>query len=376
MKEIIEYIVEFLCYGDAEAAGRVRIDGEVDFTLRYPSDEMPAIVCMEDGTVKVSPDLIYDTFFYISRAEELINSKRDLHGRFTAACSRLSENNRLLIPIVDEYAHCLMRALGVSLPDVGFANIYLTHDVDALTRYRHLRGALGGIMRGRLMDVLRARKSIYNDPIYTFRMILAEDAEVVHAKQVYFIKRTEGKGFDYPQYDLKGSDYRQTKDMLLNHDVRLGLHTSYYGKIDRGNYTWCRAHFLRCSISKMQELSDVGFTDDFSMGFPDRVGFRLQTTRAVRWINPETLTLTPLTLHPLTLMDCTLSGTNYMHLTEDEACAEAERILDIVRCYHGDVTLLWHNHIFHDEPWQVSLYHHLLQLLIDENNEEKTAHIV
>ena len=121
----------------------------------------------------------------------------------------------------------------------------------------------------------------------------------------------------------------------------------------------------------MQCLAEAGVSDDFTMGFPDRIGFRLQTTRPVRWINPKTMTLTNLTLHPLTIMDCTLSNANYMNLNEDEAYFSSEELLDRVRRYAGEVVLLWHNSIFANVPYQQSLYVKLLKGLRHYSHHEE-----
>ena len=99
------------------------------------------------------------------------------------------------------------------------------------------------------------------------------------------------------------------------------------------------------------------------MGFADQVGFRLQTTRAVRWINPITYNLSPLTLHPLTIMDVTLSEERYMNLTEDEAYFLCERLIDKVRMHHGELCLLWHNTSINPNSYHASLYPKLLSLL-------------
>jgi hypothetical protein len=97
--------------------------------------------------------------------------------------------------------------------------------------------------------------------------------------------------------------------------------------------------------------------------FPDCIGFRLQTTRPVRWINPKTMQLTELTLHPLTVMDCTLSNNNYMNLNEDEAYFECQRLFEKVYQNAGEITLLWHNTIINPSTYHKSLYPKLLNIL-------------
>ncbi len=398
MDEIVEYIIEFLLYGNKEAAKQVAYNVDPTKCYRYR-------VCIQanghlgkdwvlpdlsaeggltaqqsfspkDGPIVFTTDIIYNTAFFISRAEELINPQRDEHGRFLAQHSILGENNRLMIPLIDEYSRVLMKALDLPLLPSGFSGINLTHDIDILTRYRHLRGAIGGLSRGHWKDVIAAWKEIHNDPAYTFEWMMNQDLQVVkqlpQTKIIYFVKNTSGKGYDYPQYNLRGKDFRQLAQYLTEHGALLGLHSSYYelgnlGKLDNlGNLDNLekkhRSHFLRCSIEKMQALVTAGITDDYTMGFADQAGFRLQTTRPVRWINPVTFELTNLVLHPLTIMDCTLQNEPYMHLNEQEAFYYCQALIDKVKQYNGELTLLWHNHVFTDF-YHLILYPELLNLI-------------
>lgn len=389
MNEIIGYIKSFLLYGDAKAAKQVGYTADSTQWNRYrvvilpcghlgkdfvmPTFDHPEVERQGD-TYIVHTDLIYNTFFFISRAEELLTTDRDAHGRFTARCSCLSQDNRLLIPIVDEYARFLMKLLELPLPEAGYSHIYLTHDVDTIAHFRHLRGAVGGILRGQSKQVRAALRNLSCDPAYTFPWIMAQDRMLPDATRIYFIKHTHGRGFDYPQYNLHGHDYQHVANLLHHSGALLGLHSGYYGDLPKAgmdaaladtipDWRYHRSHFLRCSIDQMQRLADAGVTDDFTMGFPDQIGFRLQTTRAVRFINPKTMTLTPLTLHPLTVMDCTLSNDNYMHIPEDEAFFECEQIFDKVRQNHGEIVLLWHNTSIAPDTYHPSLYPQVLSLL-------------
>ena len=380
MKEIIDYIITWLCYGDAEAAKRVAY---TDDERALETHDVIIVPCGHMGRDIVAPDLkravvempaknksiirtdiVYTTFFFISRAEELINNQRDEHGRFSARYSILSQKSRLQIPRLDEYGRLLLKQLGLPVPEAGFGHIYLTHDIDAISQYRHLRGVLGGFRRGETKAVLAAWRDIHNDPLYTFPWLLEQDSKVAGAEAIYFVKRTHGRGFDYPQYCLHGRDFKRLKHMLRHNNVYLGVHGSYYGTIPKIEYSrMFRAHYLRSSIDHMQRLADAGYTDDFTMGFADSAGFRLQTSRAVRWINPKTYQLTSLTLHPLIIMDNTLSQANYMNLTEDEAYFLCERLIDKVRLHHGDLCLLWHNNNIQPSTYHRSLYEKVISCI-------------
>lgn len=378
--QIVNYIISWLCYGDADAAKRVAYtaderklethdviivpSGHLGKRLIVPELKKPVVEQPAKGKTIIRTDIVYAVFFFTSRAEELINTQRDEHGRFAAKYSILSQKSRLQIPRLDEYARLLLKQLNMPLPESGFGHIYLTHDIDAIAQYRHLRGALGGLLRGEGKQVWRAWRNICNDPLYTFPWLLEQDKQVPNAEAIYFVKRTKGRGYDYPQYCLWGRDFKRLKHMLRHNNVYLGVHGSYYGSIPKIQYSrMFRAHYLRCDIDRMQRLADAGYTDDFTMGFADQVGFRLQTSRAVRWINPKTMQLTNLTLHPLLVMDNTLSQSNYMNLTEDEAYFLCERLIEKVKLHHGDLCLLWHNSILTNDTYHRSLYPKLLQLI-------------
>ena len=380
MEEIVNYLITWLCYGDAEAAKRVAYtndekalethdviiapNGHLGKDLILPELKKPEVDYPSKGKAIIRTDIVYSTFFFTSRAEELLNPQRDEHGRFAARFSILSEKSRLQIPRLDEYARLVLKLLDLPLPEQGFGHIYLTHDIDSISQYRHLRGTLGGIKRGEWKQVWSAWKDIHNDPVYTFPWLIEQDSKVPDAETIYFVKRTHGKGYDYPQYCLHGRDFKQLKHMLRHNNAYLGVHGSYYGSIPAIQYSkMYRAHYLRCDIDQMQRLADAGYTDDFTMGFADQAGFRLQTSRAIRWINPKSMQLTSLTLHPLLIMDCTLSNSNYMNLDQEEAYFLCERLIEKVKLHHGDLCLLWHNSNPAGNSWHESLYMQILKIL-------------
>ncbi len=389
MDEIINYIKTWLLYGNADAAQMIGYTADEREWQKYklvivPNGHLGKDIVLPDLTTPVveqwsasdAPeqvvavvrnDLIYNTFFFISRAEEVINKQRDEHGRFAAAYSVLGERNRLMVPTLDEYARLVMKAVGLPLPPSGFAHIYLTHDIDTIAHYRHLRGALGGLWRGEWRQVLRSWRDIEYDPAYTFPWLVEQDSRVPLAEKIYFVKHSFGKGYDYPQYNHHSPDAHRLRKFLEWNKVTIGWHSSYYGvgSIEqrskrRDELSVHRSHYLNCSIENMRKLVALGITDDYTMGFADRAGFRLQTSRAVLWIDPERMQLTELVLHPLIIMDVTLSSKNYMALDQVEATYVCQQLIDKVRMHNGDLCLLWHNTSINQTDYHKSLYPELL----------------
>lgn len=394
MKNIVEYVISWLLYGNTEAAELV---GYTDDPNEWDRYKLVILPCghlgkdwvmpdmsnprLENGKI-IQLDLVYNTLFFSSRAEELLVSERDEHGRFLAKHSILGQENRLQIPMLDEYARFLTKTLqrvceesetpcSAELPKADYSQIYLTHDIDVFDQYRHLRGTIGGILRGKWNEVWASWQDIHNDPAYTFPWLMEQDREPHPASPqgekkrtiIYFAKHTKGRGMDYPQYSRHSKAYVRLRSALKRTGAKIGIHSSYYGFSGKTDHNHHRSHFLRCDIDNMQRLVGSGVTDDYTMMFPDQCGFRLQTSRPIRWMNPKTWELTELVLHPLTVMDCTLSAPQYMHLNEDEAYFYCQRLFEKVKQNGGELVLLWHNIDPAGCAYHKSLYEKLIRIL-------------
>lgn len=414
MDDIIEYIKQFLVYGNEEAAkwiGYTRDESEWDHykvvvvpgkniltgdkrewfepNLQAPAQAEKTNEFVDEmgettgGTWVIREDIIYNTLFCISLAGEFAMEHdaedRDKHGRILAEKTPLGKQGLCTIPVIDEYSRLCTKLVEAPLPNQQFSKVVLSHDVDTIEHYRHLRGFLGGIKRGKLKEALSAIAGLDFDPAYTFPWLHNQDCRVQGAEEMYFIKATHGRGHDYPQYSLRGTDFATLLEHLNETGASVGLHGSYYGNesLDyaaekarleealKTEVTLHRNHYLRLNRTEaLEALADAGITDDYSIGWADRIGFRLGTTRSVRWINPETLQLTPLTLHPLCVMDCSLSNEQYMNISdEEEAYYTCQQLIDKIRQHGGELVLLWHNSNLGATTYHKKLYQEIIEYL-------------
>ncbi|MBR3565380.1 MAG: polysaccharide deacetylase family protein [Paludibacteraceae bacterium] len=326
----------------------------------------------------IEADVVASTFFLVTRYEELLNPKRDQHGRFPANESYLFKNGYIWQPIVDQYGNYLRQLLNAPLLTHTIRTINLTHDVDTIEFYRHLRGFAGGIKRGQIKQTLQAQKQLTSDPAYTFPWLIEQDKQIKKAKQIYFIKAAqENKGHDYPVYNLMGQDAQQLIFLLNSNNIEIGLHCSYASaennnliiqeknKLQQAinkQVRKSRFHYLRtCQPDDLQTLADIGITDDYTMGFAQMAGFRLGTCRPINWINPKTRQVTPLVLHPLTAMDCSLS--DYMKLDADDSFNYVRDLIDQIAYQNGELNLLWHNSVINDTNYHKQLYQRIIAYL-------------
>lgn len=405
MNETINYILSLLLYGNDEARQLIGYTANREEWSRLrlvivPKRERLTDLYVPDlsqspeiekvgNTLVVNTDIVYNTFFLISRAEEMLCDKRDEHGRFLARHSVLGKHNLLLIPTIDEYSRILCKALNLGLPPKRIAHINLTHDIDVLTRYRSLRSQCGAALRGEWSEAFRALSDIHNDPAYTFPWLIDADNHLcsqtdIPTSVIYFLKYGPATGLDLPQYHHSYLDLPRLAQQLNRSGAKFALHSSYLSGKEFGRIApefhnlssllskWniaClsanRNHYLRStSPEHFAALEKAGITDDYSMGFADAAGFRLGTTRPVRWIDPTTARLSNLTLHPLTVMDCSLSDERYLHLNEDEAYYYCQRLIEQTRRHNGELNLLWHNTSFSASTYHKQLYNFILDYII------------
>lgn len=341
-------------------------------------------------------DIIASTYFLVSRYEEMVRREtRDEHGRFPGKESLPYRAGFLHRPIVDEYRQLLHRWLRLSLPDIPepapmIRQIYLTHDVDAPTLYRSWKGFARSLLGGRGWQRSIEGKfgAIERDPYYTFPWLFQQDELLrdtfgkATCRSLLFLRSGGDSLFDKPHYSLHSRDLNRLIHSAQEREIEIGLHSSYRagerpslipGEKERLErrlgkpVTSNRHHFLACREPEDLDLLEAaGITDDFSMGYADAAGFRLGTSRPVRWINPVTRRLSPLLwLHPLTLMDCSLAESKYMGMDYERALAYSLNLAEQVYRFGGELILLWHNESVseHNDGYLRKLYAELLNEL-------------
>jgi len=310
------------------------------------------------GQLIVKADIVASAFFLLTRYEELINDERDAHGRFQAKSSILHKCGALQRPVVDEYGRMLrgwLEEVGVGLlePEKKFRNV-ITHDVDQIARFRSVRGFAGGVRHFHFADAVKSHFfSVENDPLFTFPWMRS----VEKGFETELFVKVAGKRLtqDLPYFDPLSSDLK--KVLELYHEP--GIHISYEASkepeliksevellalISGKRITKSRHHFLASlKPTDFQYLIEAGITDDYTMGYADEVGFRLGTSRPVKWINPETKEVTSLTLHPLMVMDRTLYDERYMNLDYNAALKSVKDLQKITEEFGGEFVTLWHN---------------------------------
>jgi hypothetical protein len=351
--------------------------------LLFGRDEISRV----GDTIVVYADIVASTFFLISRLEEILRrDERDEHGRFPGRAALPYRAGFIHRPVVDEYGVLLrswLRETGVFLPpeQTRLGKLYLTHDVDAPFLYRSWKGLVRSLLakRGMTLSLRGKFGAPEQDPWYSFPQLFRWDREFYDAfgkdrcQVFYFFKAGGRDPQDRPHYRLASPDIRTLLLHVREQGADIGLHTSYsagrypkYILLEKAHLeeiiqtpvTANRHHFLAAREPEhLEYLEKAGFTDDFTMGYADVAGFRLGTSRPVRWIHPLTFRLSALTLHPLVAMDVSLTENKYMALDDARAAAHCLQLAVAAGKRGGDACFLWHN----SSP--LALYRRVLQMI-------------
>lgn len=358
-----------------------------------------------DGHLIVHADIIASAFFLMSRYEELVaKGNRDSHGRFMGAGSLPGRAGFLERAIIDEYGKELrdiLRDLGLNVAEpYETGKVYLTHDVDLPWKtwsfLSAVRNCLGYARRERC-PVLWPLQNYFGDyshnPFDTFDWIFEQNASAKgvlgdRCQDIYFV-------IGAPKPDSQTESYigdekaEALLDRLKKQADCIGLHISYdagknssiekirkekelleskLGMEVRAN----RNHYLlSVEPSSFRSLISVGIKEDYTMGYADKVGFRLGTAQCVRWIDAIQMELTDLCLHPLIVMDGTLAESQYMGLGRGESIEKIRELYEICRVAKGDFCVLFHNSIFLPGAyfWMKEVYLELIEMLKADNDK-------
>lgn len=330
---------------------------------------IPIIFRKQGGTHFVF-DIFSATFYFISRYEEYQPFDADNHGRFPAKESLAFKNIFLNQPVVDHWVIMFKNVLKQQNPELEIKiETFLaqpTIDIDSPWCYRHkgfLRN-IGGIFRDLFylqFSIIILRLAILThlkrDPWYVFDWIKST-TQKNNLNPLLFIH--VGKHGKYDKSVSSGNIYFRNFIRQISKVFQIGLHPSYnsaesphllhkelktLAQITNMPVFQSRQHYLRIKLPDYyRQLIDAGITEDYSMGFADKPGFRAGTTRPFKWYDLMNESTTHLCIHPFAIMDRTVN--TYEHQTVMGAHLIYNELIDQVKKVDGLFVTLWHNESF------------------------------
>lgn len=324
-----------------------------------------------------SADIPFDpfsaSFYLVSRYEEYQPYLKDEHGRFSPDAGIAVQQGFLQVALVNRWALKIGEVLKKKNPRLQFKfpryNFVPTIDVDAAWAYKHkgLMRSIGGYLKnlytgdfGEIKKRTRVLLGMEKDPFDTFDL-LTKLHRLHGLKPRYFILFA-----DYGKYDKNTPTGNHTFRELLKSladNAYVGIHPSYASNEMRSmlakevdslsdvlkrEVCCSRQHFLRLSFPETyRNLINLDITDDYSLGFAGKTGFRAGICSPFKWYDLEAETVTPLTIHPFALMEGTLR--DYMGVNAGEALDYIKPLVDEVRSVNGTFISLWHNESMSEE---------------------------
>jgi hypothetical protein len=90
-----------------------------------------------------------------------------------------------------------------------------------------------------------------------------------------------------------------------------------------------------------RRLIELDITDDYTMGYAYRVGFRASICTPFYFYDLDNEQITGLKIHPFAVMDATLKY--YMKVQPEQAMSYISPLIKEVKKVNGDFISLWHN---------------------------------
>lgn len=360
-----------------------------------------------DRHIHLGLDIFGAAFFMLSRFEETLGARHDVHGRFPAKESMAYRHGFLLRPIIDEYVEVLFAAMqrlwpGMKRKERHF-RITPSHDVDipylglSLNSPKLLLQRCAGDLLKRRSPALAARtirsygqaRSVggrhdaddpcaddpcaddpcADDPfagdpynVFDWIMTLGEKAGV--PSRFYFMTDHEphhryGGGYDINTPHIE----RLIKDIAARgHEI--GIHPTGESFRDRTTMLGQSARFFKAltTLGVQQEVRggrhhyllwqtdrtprfwhDAGLSYDSTLGFAEHVGFRCGTCHPFPLWDHASRERLDVEEWPLIVMECSLLDEHYMGYAPSRAAKVIKELRDAVRTVKGNFVFLWHN---------------------------------
>ncbi len=329
------------------------------------------------------------SFYLVSRYEEYLPYVPDAHGRFPAKASIAYQSGFLQKPIINIWAYQILEKLQADYPRLesnplhGYSFLP-TYDIDIAYSFKN-KGfirSMGGFLNalknlnfakiGDQLQVLFAKKQ---DPYDTYDY-LSYLKKTFKLDPIFFFLVGEYGAFDknIGSYRL---GFRELIQSISDH-CAVGIHPSYksgtnesiiqreirvLNGIVKKEISRSRQHYLKLSLPQTYELlSDLEIQKEYSMGFPDEIGFRAGVASSFNFYLLTREMPLPLRIYPFCVMDVTLKF--YKNLNPDKAIQQICNLIEEVQEVNGLFSPVWHNHSLSEtdgwEGWRV-VYQNLVE---------------
>lgn len=342
-------------------------NGIHDFEILIKGSGKPTLLFPNDDDFGM--DLFAASFFLLTRYEEYLPFEPDLFGRFPAKKSIAFQHDFLEFPVVDIWINKLKEELQKRFPELTFKSrrfqSILTYDIDIAYKYK-----------GR--NFLRLVGS-------TFKDLVKFDFKNLHQRALVLLKIKKDSWDIYDDlkkniqenklnsifFFLVGGSSRVDKNIKVSHPLmkkliqaisgfsEIGIHPSFSSNGDRKKLELekqnleivakrkiikSRQHFLKLKMPDTYvALIASGIKEDYTMGFPDAIGFRAGTCIPFPFFDLKENRMMELEVYPVACMEGALMRGNAITNIKD-ALQKILFVLNEAKNVQGTFICIWHNH--------------------------------
>ena len=331
------------------------------------------IIFENDNGYSLPFDIFSATFYFISRYEEYLPFKADVHGRFSAEESFAYKNHFLEVPVVDYYIIMLKQLLQQQYPTLRLKQLQFefipTYDIDSAYAHknkgfvRNMGSLFLSLSKGNFSTMKNLLQVVFNlkpDPFDTYDMLHQWHKEF-RLKPIYFFLVGDYDSFD-KNISIHISEFKTLIKSVAD-EAKVGIHPSYASNANTKKLTneikrlsgvlnrdikLSRQHFLKLRFPETyNNLLANDITDDYTMGYSSQPGFRASYSRSFLFYNLETETKTNLRIHPFAFMDATFQY--YHEITPRQSLTFIQPIIERLKEVNGTCISLSHNASFFDQ---------------------------
>ncbi len=338
-------------------------------------------------------DIFAFVFYLISRYEEYLPHTKDKYGRYPADRSLAVQNGFIETPVADmwlsEFMELIRQKTSLTIIKKQHYNVHPTIDIDSVWSFAYkglhiIPGMAKDIILGRFSNLKDRYFSLKNpdiDPFYTFDKLEKLLGESWHLTSFFILYAKNPNRSDTNHKRSLKAFSSWLKRFSADHNI--GIHPSFFShsgvnalkeeivalETETGKkITLSRQHFLSFSLPKTYRmLLQCGIEQDFSMGYPEKTGYRASTGYSFLWYDLMDEKPTSLRIHPVQMMDVTMK--KYHGWTVENAIQKVNNLKKIAEKYDSPLRFIWHNSSFYKgfgwENWE-----EVFITIMKKNNEE------
>ena len=308
-------------------------------------------------------DIFAASFYLLSRYEEYLPHQKDMYGRYAHENSLAFKEGFINIPLINIWAKDFATAIQKRFQSFNFQlstfNFQPTYDIDIAYSYHHkgLIRNVGGFLKAPSLERIKVLVGLNRDPFDSYDWLNTLHEKYQLSPVYFFLLAAKNSLFD-KNISPTTMGMQQLVGKIAN-KYTIGIHPSWQSgdeavllkkekqlleTMSEKPVTISRQHYIRFNLPEgYRRLSDVGITDDYSMGYGSINGFRASVASAFNWYDLEKEETTDLRIHPF----CYMEANSYYEqkLTPEAAFEELMHYYNICKQSSGSLITIWHNHM-------------------------------